>query len=202
MIRINLLAVERERTKRRSGGISLAQRVTIACSLILVVTVAGIGWWFWTLHQQAQALDRDIVAAEQEIARLRSVLTQVQQYETQRAQLQQRVALIEELQRDRTGPVHMLDEVSRSLPDRLWLVDITEKESVLTIDGRTTVLTALSDFVANLEASGYFKRPVEIVSTQVEAGQQSSELIRFNVRAEFSPPGAPAKPPAAPAAAR
>jgi len=95
MIRINLLAVERERTKRKSVGISMAQRVTLACSVILVLTAAGVGWGFWSLGQQSAQLDRDIMAAEQEIQRLRSVLGQVQQFETQRVQLRQRVALIE-----------------------------------------------------------------------------------------------------------
>src|SRR3989339_458060 len=141
MIRINLLAVERERTKRKSAGISVAQRVTLACSVILVLTAAGVGWWFWSLGQQSAQLDRDILAAEQEIQRLRSVLSQVQQFETQRVQLRQRVALIE------------------------------QTEGVLTIEGRTTVLTALSDFVAGLEGSGYFARPVEIVNSQVETSQ-------------------------------
>jgi type IV pilus assembly protein PilN len=188
MIRINLLAVERERTKRRAGGgVSMQQRVTLACSLILVLTVLGIGWWYWSLRQQSARLDTDIVAAEQEIARLRSVLTQVQTFETQRAQLRQRVELIEELRRGQAGPVHMLDEISRSLPDRLWLTQMTETQGVLTIVGRTTVLTALSDFVANLESSGYFKRPVEIVGTNVE-NQPGAELVRFTVKAEFAPP--------------
>jgi len=193
MIRINLLAVERERSKRRTGGggVSLAQRVTLACSLILVLTCLGIGWWYWSLRQQSARLDTDIVAAEQEIARLRSVLAQVQTFETQRGQLRQRVELIEQLRKGQTGPVHMLDEISRSLPDRLWLTQMSEDKGVLTIEGRTMVLTALSDFVANLEQSGYFKRPVEIVGTNVE-NQQGAELVRFTVKAEFAPPEAAA----------
>jgi len=191
MIRINLLAVERERTKRKSVGMSAGQRVTLACSVILVLTAAGVGWWFWSLGQQSAQLDRDILAAEQEIQRLRSVLSQVQAFETQRVQLRQRVALIEELQRGRSAPVHMLDEISRSVPDRLWLTQIEQAEGALTIEGRTTVLTALSDFVANLESSGYFKRPVEIVNSQVESSQ-TADLVRFTVKAEFEAPQAPA----------
>ena len=42
----------------------------------------------------------------------------------------------------------------------------------VTIDGRCTALTALSDFVGNLEARGYFKKPVEIVDSQVDQGQR------------------------------
>lgn len=189
MIRINLLAVEREKPKRRGGGLSVAQKLTIACSVILVITAVGIVWWFWYLQQQNTRLDRDIAAAEQETLRLREVLAQVQKFETQRAQLQQRVALIEELRRGQTGPVHLLDEVSRALPDRLWLTQMVEdkKDGAMMIDGLTNSLTALSDFVANLELSGYFKRPVEIVNSQAQA-QQGTELVRFTVKAQFAMP--------------
>ena len=51
MIRINLLAVERERPKRQraaaSAAVSPAQRVTIGAGLILLSTVLVIAWWFW-----------------------------------------------------------------------------------------------------------------------------------------------------------
>jgi len=43
--------------------------------------------------------------------------------------------------------------------------------------------------VANLEASGYFKRSVEIVSSTTETMSQApGELIRFSIKALFQPP--------------
>lgn len=203
MIRINLLAVEREqRPKRRASlGLGEAQKVTIAASLILALTGLGIAWWFWALRQRSAQLDQDILHAEAETRRLRSVLTQVQQFEARRAQLQQRVSLIEELRRGQNGPVHMLDSVSRSLPDRLWLTEMTQTNSDIALKGLSTSLTALSDFVANLEASGYFRKPVEIVDSQVETGQaakaEASELVKFEVKATFQAPQPPAPPPPA-----
>ena len=55
-------------------------------------------------------------SGETETARLHSVIVQVQQFEQQKAQLQQRVTLIEQLRKDQIGPVHMLDQISRALP--------------------------------------------------------------------------------------
>ena len=187
MIRINLLAVVRERAKRRAG-FQLAQKVTVGCSLILIATALLIGWWWWSLRKDAARLDEEIAAAQRETARLRSVLQQVQQFETQRTQLQQRVALIEQLRKGQGGPVHMLDEISRSLPDRLWLTEVKQQGADLTIDGRAMSLTALSDFVGNLESSKYFKRPVEIVDSQVEP-QPQGDLVKFSVKAQLVPPG-------------
>jgi type IV pilus assembly protein PilN len=195
MIRINLLAVERERTKRRSPGAGLGlqatqQKITLACSLILVLCGLGIGWWYWSLKLQADRIEEDIVTSQKETARLRTLIQQVQANDTRRAQLQQRVGLIEELRQGREGPVHMLDEISRSMPDMLWLNEIKQQGSDLTITGRCTSLTALSDFVDNLKLGGYFK-PVEILDSQVESAQSGpgGELTRFSIKATFVTPG-------------
>jgi len=117
--------------------------------------------------------------------------------------LQQRVTLIEELRRNQTGPVHMLDQISRALPEMLWLTalkqSLSDSNEVL-IEGLATSPTTVSDFVANLESSGYFKRSVEIVSTVVQPAQGATgDLIQFQVRAIFQQPGSPTAA-AAPAA--
>jgi type IV pilus assembly protein PilN len=188
MIRINLLSAERDRVKRRPA-FQLGQRLTVACSLILVATLLGIGWWYWSLNTQSARLNEEIAAAQRETQVLRTLIQQVEQFEQRRAQLQQRVALIEQLRRGQSEPVHLLDQISRSLPDMLWLTEIKQQGDVLTISGRCTALTALSDFVTNLEASGYFKKGVEILDSQVEPAQPGQvELIKVSVRAQFAPP--------------
>ena len=203
---INLLAVERERTKRRSAsaGLQPQQKVAIAASLILLLTILGIGWRYWSVRQQLSRLDAEIVAAEAETRRLRTVLSEVQTFEMRRAQLQQRVALIEELRKGQSGPVHMLDAISRALPDRLWLTEMEQKIdpktsiNEVTLKGVSSSLTSLSDFVGNLENSTYFAKPVEIIDSQVESQAQAqggADLVKFTVKGVFQAPGAaPAKP--------
>jgi type IV pilus assembly protein PilN len=121
MIKINLLTVERKAAKKKVAGFQSAQKLTLGCTLILLAAGLGIGWRYFSLQKQSTQLDLDISAAQQETTRLHSIITQVQQFEQRKAQLQQRVALIEQLRRDQTGPVHMLDQISRSLPTMLWL---------------------------------------------------------------------------------
>jgi len=196
MIRINLLAVDRGAGKKKVGGVvTAAQRVTIAAALILVSTLVGVGWWYWSLHSQSVQLNTDIASAETEANQLRSVLAQVQKFETRKAVLQQRVTLIEQLRRGQTAPVHVLDELSRALPDRLWLVSMGQQGANFTIDGRTTSLTAVSDFVANLQASPWFGA-VELLDSQLDQ-TPAGDMVRFTLRATSENPDAP--PPAAPA---
>lgn len=202
MIRINLLAVERERTKRSGALIPAAHRVTIGASLIVLATFLGVGWWFWSLRQTSLRLDADIAKGEIETQQLRSVLGQVQKFEARKAQLQQRVSLIETLRRGQNGPVHLLDEISRAVPDRLWLTEMTQKGDDFVINGMTTSLTGLSDFIGNLESSSWFKKPVDIVDSQVTPDAKTGDIYKFSIKATFNNPEAPAPPPAPAAGAR
>lgn len=199
MIRINLLSADRGSATKKKKPFQTAQKLTLACSLILVLTVAFVGWRYWALDRDSVRLDAEIAAAQQETVRLHSVIQQVQEFEQRKAQLQQRVVLIEQLRKGQTGPVHMLDQISRALPNMLWLTEVKQNPKIddeVLIDGRSTTLTGLSDFVMNLEASGYFKRSIEIVSTTTETmPQPPGELIKFQIRALFQrPDAAKAKP--------
>ncbi len=192
MIRINLLGGERQKSARRAPAFDIGKRITFACSLILVAGAAGIGWWYWSLTQEEATVEEEIVAANQETARLRPIIAEVTKFEARRQQLQQRVQLIEQLRKGQGVPVQLLDQVSRSLPDMLWLTAMQQKEGDVTIEGRSTTLVALSDFVGNLAGTEFFKKPIEIVDSQVESGNsaQGPEIIKFTVKAQLSsPPG-------------
>jgi type IV pilus assembly protein PilN len=162
-------------------------------TLLVVVAALGVLWWWWMLSSRSSQLDADIAAAQRETARLKTLIQQVEDFEKQKQQLQQRVSLIEELRQGQGAPVRLLDELSRALPEMLWLSELKQAPTgELTISGRCVTLTALSDFVSNLERSGFFKRPVEIVDSQVEsAAAPVGEVIKFSIKAQFEVPGAP-----------
>ena len=157
-----------------------------------------IGWWYWSLDQASARVDAEIAAAQQETARLQSLLAEVKQFEARRGQLQQRVALIEQLRGGQSVPVQILDHVSRSLPDMLWLTELQQEGNTLTISGRSTTLISLSDFVGNLGRSPLLQKPIEIVESQVESvsGRGTNpapavELITFEVKAQMAAQAAP-----------
>src|SRR4051812_35037163 len=159
MIRVNLIGAERRATaKPASRGLQAGQKITLAGSLILLLAGSLIGWRYWALGQDAERVEHDITAAHAEEQRLGEIIKQVQDFEGRRAQLQQRVALIEDLRKGQTAPVHMLDQVSRALPEMMWLTKLTQTGYDITIEGRCLSLTALSDFIGNLESSRYFAR--------------------------------------------
>ncbi len=197
MIHINLLGVERPKSKK-AAAFDRGRQLTLACSLILAATAAGIGWWYWSMNQTAARLVADIEAAQRESARLQTVLAEVERFETRRGQLQERVALIEQLRGGQSVPVQLLDHVSRSLPEMLWLTSFEQQGAEVTIQGRSTTLIGLSDFVGNLGATALLQKPIEIVDSQVEVakdgGPGAGELIRFTVKAQVAPSARPQEP--------
>jgi type IV pilus assembly protein PilN len=217
MIRINLLGAERQKARKVVPSFDLGQRLTAACSLILVASLVGVGWWYWSLNNESARVDAEIAARQAEAARLQSLLAEVQRFEAQRTQLQQRVQLIEQLRSGQSVPVQLLDHVSRSLPEMMWLTDMTQDGGAVTIQGRSTTLIGLSDFVGNLGNTALLKKPIEIVNSQVDSGARNAapgvpsvELINFTVKAELvsagrsggAGPAGRGAPPPSPAPAR
>ena len=168
MIRINLIA-ERRSVKAVSKGFQTGQKITVIGSLLVVLTLSGVGWRYWALGQQQAQVARDLAAAQREEHRLAEILKQVAAFEVRKQQLEQRVALIDELRKGQNAPVHMVDQISRALPD----------------------------FIGNLEASRYFVRPVEIVDSVVVSGdgKTTPDLIQFTIRGTFQMAGIDPLPP-------
>ena len=203
MIRINLLAGERERPKTKAAvPFDIGQKVTLVGSLILVAAVLGIGWWWWSLDREKARIASEISEAQRETARLQSILHQVSAFDKQKQQLQQRVALIEALRKGQSGGVHMLDELSKALPEMTWLTSMQQSGGyTLTMQGRCLSLTSLSDFIGNLEASRYFIKPVEIIETKTGNEEKSGpELITFTIRGTFQMSGVESVAPPPPGA--
>jgi type IV pilus assembly protein PilN len=202
MIRINLLSVEKPIAATASSGpkfsLNLSDKAGPIAALFVLAGCSGyIVLDYLRLQQQDAALHQELIAARAEKARLQPVLREIERFEAQKRDLQQRVNLIEELRQNQVGPVHMLDQISRSLPDRLWLIDMKQAGNDVILDGKTSTLSSLADFVANLESSGYFARPVEITNSEEEK-KDANDLIKFTVKATFEMPGT--KKPAAAAA--
>jgi hypothetical protein len=72
---------------------------------------------------------------------------------------------------------------------------MTQKGNDIVLAGMTTSLTGLSDFVANLEGSTWFKKPVDIVDSQVTTDPKNGDIFKFSIKAVFNNPEAPPPPP-------
>ena len=178
MIRINLLPHE-----RRPWSVHIGSAPGIAFILVALFTWLVIGCWFWSLSATAQRLAGEVAVAEAEATRLGPALEVVRQLESRQAVLQQRVGLIETVREAHVTAGPILQAVANATPDGLWLTELTLKERQLTLRGAARRLVGISALVANLDASGLFRHPVEIVDTEQTAGNAEGETVTFVVKA-------------------
>jgi type IV pilus assembly protein PilN len=151
--------------------------------LLLLGTACGLGIWWWMLSRQAVGVDARVARTERELLRLNETATLVNRAVAQKAELASRLSLIERLRAAQRGPVAIVTTIGRSLPDGLWLLELTQRGGTLQIDGRATSLTSVTDFAERLQSSGTFDRPVDILTTSMET-VGDVPVVRFALKAQ------------------
>ena len=195
MIRINLLAVESQRTRtwRRTR---LRRRVAAGCCSVLVVTASTIGVRVWSLWHEGAGLAAAVALADREMDRLAPALERTRDREAALERLAARVSWLTARRAQQDEPVRLLDEIGRSLPDGVWLTELRQAPAAIVLRGRAASLTALSDFVAGLERSRSVSPPVEVLGSQIDDRGGAADPLRFELQATLRSPGlaAPAGP--------
>jgi type IV pilus assembly protein PilN len=198
MIRINLLAAERApgKTKKAPTTPGAFQAYLILALFVGGALLACAGLW-WFKNADIAELDSKIAAGKKRQAELQAIKVQVDQFLLKKRILDAKVKLIEQLKAQQSGPVHMLDEISKALPDFVWLTSLDQSGGVLNFKGESNGLTAVADFISNLQRSGWFPRVDLTGSTQNAAG-----VVSFDLQAEFRNVAPEANPATAAAAAK
>ena len=162
MIRINLLTEAKAAAAKKKGpalptGAKLNNLILIGGLLLGLIY---IGTMFLVLTSQRRHLDEEIGKAKEEVARLKSIIDEVKSYEDKKRSLEEKIALIKELKNNQRGPVRLMDEVSKALPDLVWLTDLQVAGNLLTLKGRTLSPNAVATYLENLKKSPFFAEPV------------------------------------------
>ncbi len=186
MIKVNLLAASPGVTAPREW-LPREQRSALGGISILLATALALGGVWYYQHMQRSAIDTKIAAAQTELVRLKEAAALVERTNARKTDLAERLALIERLRASKRAPVSLLETISYSMPEGLWLLEMKQAAATVQIDGRATSITAVTDFTERLQTSGYFLRPVEIVSTSTEAIDEVG-IVRFVIKAEAVPP--------------
>ena len=181
MIKVNLLATT-PGAAVKSDVVPKEQRVAMLGLTALLVTATAVGGWWWEVHRERVDTEHMITTDEAEIVRLKDVAKLVDRAAERKAELSERLSLIDQLKSTKRGPVTLLETVSSSLSDGLWLTELKQTALVIQIEGRATSLTAITDFAEKLQDSTVFERPVEIVTTAAET-LEDTPVVRFIVKA-------------------
>jgi type IV pilus assembly protein PilN len=197
MIRINLLAAERPAAKKKAAAAApgaLQAYLFLALFGGGALFVCGAAYWFKAA--QIADLDSKIAQNEKRQQELQAIKKQVDAFEARKKTLEAKIKLIEELKARQGGPVHMLDEISKALPDFVWLTAMDQTGDNVKFDGEGNSLTSVADFISGLERTGWFPK-VELVDSV-----EQQNIVKFKLSAIFKSPEIAAKEKAAAEAAK
>ena len=200
MIRINLLGQVRPKSARRPVDTGAAlPAVFIGAGLVLGFLVLGFFYYTWQKQLNEENARIKVLTAQK--ADLEQTKLQVEAFEKQKVVLQQRVATIEQLQRDRTGGQELLDMVANTVSrtENLWLTEMTRKGNTLAMEGSSASINSVANFITSLKRSGYFSK-VEIKETKQDDKNLAVQTFLFQISAEITPPPAVQARPASSAA--
>jgi type IV pilus assembly protein PilN len=187
MIRINLLAPER--TKRAAAPAASSGTLQLVLLLGLFAGGAAVvcaGLW-WMQKAKLEQLDRQIAIDEKRQRELQVVQQQVDEFQRKKSTLENKVLVIERLRLSQKSPVHMLDEISKSLPDYVWLTSYDESRGNIALKGQSNSLAAVADFMNGLQRSGWFP------AVELANASEAQNLVSFDLSGQFKDPEVAAK---------
>lgn len=199
MIRINLLKPETKDIKETAAAPGVteapAKQPRNLGSLIFLLLVVALGAY---LYLQRRAFDREnelLATAKLEKQKLQYVTAKLEEQRKLKASLERKINLINGLRAQQDMAARMMDQLSRSLPDWVWLSEVNYDSKGLLIKGKALSNNLIADYMTSLENSPVFMNVSLSSSTQRKA--QRNEYLEFTLTAALEK-----KPEAAPAAAK
>jgi len=188
VIRINLLteakaAAARKKTSVIPTGAKLNNLVFIGGLALGVLYLAVMG--FLRINERRR-LDTEIGKARIEADRLKSIIEEVKGYEIKKASLEEKIDLINRLKTNQKGPVRLMDEISRALPDLVWLSGVEVAGNSVTVRGKTLSPNAVATYLENLKKSPFFAEPV-FKNLGQDQGSTSAGIYNWEMNLTFRP---------------
>ena len=175
MLEINLLPVREER--RKAGQ----RQILVVLGACLIVSLAVVTAHYFKVRGDLKSAQASLAHTQTQIDKLKPELEQVEEYKSVKANIERKLDTIDNLDRSRTGPVKVFDEIATHIPDRLWLTKFQHSSNGVVIEGLSLDNELVALFMTALGDSPYFQS-VELEETRA-AEVDGFRLNEFRVRA-------------------
>jgi Tfp pilus assembly protein PilN len=225
MIEINLLPGAGKKSRGAGAGVTVGASLATAANkvkdpfmIMAVASLAGAAVVIGMLTVRQQAASQDLAASEQkqvqDSTRYAAVLREKKKAETQRDSVMRQLDIIKTIDNDRFVWPHVMDEISRALPQYTWIVSVkqtsaptaagqddasqskdkkkkSDQEDVpqpmkFQVVGNTVDIQALTRFMKLLAASPFIQN-VQLVNSQL-AQADGKEVTEFTLEAQYKQP--------------
>ena len=180
MMRINLLPHRqiKRAERQREFGLMALMAAGAACAVIF------LGWQFLGAQKDSQLerngrLEKAITSLDKEIADIKDLKDQI-------SNVLARKQIVENLQTNRSQSVVILDELTRQLPEGLYLRSIKQTGNSITLEGIADTNARVATLVRNLSVSNWMESPnlVEIKSITVNNIKQNEFVLNVSLKAQ------------------
>lgn len=178
MIRVNLLPHRqiRKETRQREFGLMVLFSA-IAAGAIVFMGYTIINGQVETQLERNKRLDAAIVKLDKEIADIKDLKDQI-------SAMLERKQVVENLQTNRSQAVVVFDELSRQLPEGMYLKSVKQQGNVITIEGVADTNARVATLVRNFNASNWLESPIliEIKAVTTNNVKQNIFTLKVNLK--------------------
>ena len=162
MIRINLLPFRAARKKE-----NIKRQITVYV-LVVFLLLSGMAYYFIQLSSQLADLKKEEKDVRAELKTYDKTIKRITQLEKKIKEIKAKLNVIKGLEKNKTGPVHLLEEISKAVPkDKLWLSSFRESKGILNLTGTAMDNETVALFMTNLEKSSFIKT-VDLKSAKLQ----------------------------------
>jgi type IV pilus assembly protein PilN len=149
MIKINLIPAPERREVKGVGELFIG-----ICALIaLFVVIAAI---HIMMVNKINDVNGRVATAERRVNELNVIKLKVDDFKAKNAELNRRIEIINILEKNRTGPLYVMDALSHAIPNKAWIDEFTEKSGQTKLVGVADSEFTVADFMQALQSSPYF----------------------------------------------
>ena len=180
MMRINLLPHRqiKRAAKQREFGLMGLMAAGAACAVVF------LGWQFLRAQNNTQLernsrLEKANTDLDKQIADIKDLKDQINN-------VLERKHVVENLQTNRSQAVVILDELTRQLPEGVYLKSIKQTGNLITIDGVADTNARVATLVRNLSISNWMESPnlVVINATTVNNIKQNEFTVTVSLKTQ------------------
>jgi type IV pilus assembly protein PilN len=144
MIRINLLPV-RQVQKRE-----ISRQFLVLVGVVIVLAGVLNYLAYERLASEANRNAKRIAQTQARIAELEKVIGEVNNINKRKKEVEDKLKVLSDLRKGRSGPVRLLDALSTAIPKKVWLTDFDEKSNAVKITGMAASHEDVAEFMRSL----------------------------------------------------
>lgn len=143
-IRINLLPVRQ--VKKREMG----RQFLVLVAGALIIAGAGNYYWYATREAERSRVQDMVTETQRRIDALEKQIGEVNDLKKRKKEVEDKLAILDKLKKQRSGPVKLLDALSSAIPKKVHVSDFDEKGSIVRVVGTGESHEDVSEFMRGL----------------------------------------------------